>query len=221
MIRPFFPNPILFGIELIFSIVIILLCLIIYSKTKEAFKLTKHKGIEYFRKTFLFLAFAYLFRFISSVLMIFSIANGFRLPRFLFGPLSLIFVSYFSTIAIIFLFLSASWKQIKWKYTGFFSHVLAAIIALLAFVSREPVIIISCQAILLLITALFSFSLHKRSKKFSKLFVIYLLLFIFWIFGLAPLSSRRFFPREWILIIHIISFVIFITIFYKVHKWLK
>lgn len=221
MIRPFFPNPWIFGIELLFSVVIILLCLIIYFKTKEAFKLTKHKGIEYFRKTFLFLAIAYLLRFISSALVLYGLTNGIIFPRFLFGPVSLIFISYFSTMAIISLFLSTSWKQIKFKHINFFSHSVAAIIALLAFVSREPIIIISCQAVLLLITALFSFSIHKKSKKFSKLFAIYMLLFIFWIFGLAPLSSRRFFPRESILIIHIISFVIFITIFYKVHKWLK
>jgi hypothetical protein len=222
MIRPLFGfGPWVFGVELVFSLIIIFLCLVIYFKTREAFKLTKHKGIDYFRKTFLFLVFAYLSRFISSILIIFGIKNGIRFPRVFFGPLILIFVGYFSTMAIICLFLSTSWKQIKWKHTGFFSHIVAAIVALLAFASREPIILISCQATLLLVTAVLSFKTHIKSKRFSKLFAIYILLFIFWIVGLVPLSSRGFFPREWIFFIHPLSFIIFIIIFYKVHKWLK
>ena len=221
MIRPFFPNPILFGFELIFSTFIILLCLIIYFKTKEAFKLTKHRGIEYFRKTFLFLAFAYLFRFISSALMIFSITNGIRFPRFLFGPLSLIFVSYFSTMAIIYLFLSISWKRLNWKGARFIVPIIAVMISLVAFFSREPLIIILIQAVLIVSAAILSFKLHKKSAKFSKLSAIYILLFIFWMIGLAPLSARRPFPHEFVLIIHALSFIIFMIILYKVHKWLK
>ena len=220
-LRPFFLNPQIFGIELAFSIIIILLCLVIYFKTKEAFKLTKHKGIDYFRKTFLFLAFAYLFRFVSSILVLSRITLDLRFPRILMGPLSLIFVGYFSTMAIIYLFLSTSWRKLRWKSIRFIVPIVAIIISLAAFLSREPLILISCQAILILFTGILSFKLHKKSTKFSKLFAIYILLFIFWMAGLVPLSSRWFFPRSWILIIHIISFAIFITIFYKVHKWIK
>lgn len=220
MIRPPFENPLNMGIELVFSAVIIALCLIIYFKTKEAFNLTKHKGIYYFRNTFVFLALAYLFRLSSIFFILSSLAADIR-PRFMMMPFPIIFIGFFSTMAIISLFLSTTWREFQSKYVTLVLPVTALAISIASFISREPLILVSCQATLLLLTALLSLKFHRKSAKFSKLFAIYILLFFFWILGLVPLSSRRPIPHEYSFVAQIISFLIFIAIFYKLHKWIK
>jgi len=218
---PLTNNPVVFLSELAFTIVLIMLCLVIYFKTKELFGLTRYKGIDYFRKTFLFLAISYLFKFISTAIMLSTINSGFPMQRSPLVPISLMLVSYFSTMAIIYLFLSFSWKNIKLKYISLFAPVLAALISVFAFISRESLIVVSCQALLLLFAGIFSHAVHKKSKEFSKLFAIYILLSIFWLIGLVQLSPRRFFPPGLNFIAQLISFIILIAIYYKVNKWVK
>lgn len=211
-------NPLVPFTESLFSLVIIILCLIIYFKTKEVSNLTKYRGIEYFRRTFLFLALSYLFRFFSRIpSIIFDIPHY----RAFFMLLGLIFVSFFSTMAIISLFLSISWKHIRWRYVDVIAPIVALLVSISAFFTREPLILILSQAFLLILTAILSFRVHKKSNKFSKLFTTYVLLFLFWIIGLFPLSTRCFFPGELVIFIHIIAFIIFLLIFYKVKKWVK
>ena len=61
------------GSEIIYSFVIIVCSLMIYFATKELYELSKHKGIKYFRLSFLFFAIAYFFRsFIKIVLFYFD-----------------------------------------------------------------------------------------------------------------------------------------------------
>ena len=216
---PLTHSPFVFLSELAFTIALILLCLVIFLKTKELFGLTRYKGIDYFRKTFLFLAISYLFKFISTAIM--RSEMNFQMQRSPLVPVSLMLVSYFSTMAIIYLFLSFSWKNIKLEYINLVAPVLAALISVFAFFSREPLIVVSCQALLLLFAGIFCHAVHKKSKEFSKLFAIYILLSIFWIIGLVELSPRRFFPPELNFIAQLISFIILATIYYKVNKWVK
>jgi hypothetical protein len=213
-------NPIIFGSELVISTIIAMLCFIVYFKTKDVFHLTKHKGIGFFRKTFLVLGIAYFFR---LLMMLFrsSKHKAFGVQGPSIFPSCLVIVSYLSTIAIMYLFLSTSSKKIRWKHTELTLHLIAVAIAIVAFITKEPLIVIICQAIILIFTAIFSFKIHKHSKKFSKLFVIYILLFFFWITGLIPLTSRRFLPHELTLFTQLIALAIFVAILYKVHKRLK
>ena len=103
MIRPIL-HPFLFGGEL-FSIIVITLCLVIYFKTKKVFDLTKHKGINYFRMAFLFLAIAYSIRLVSRILMLLGIViDVYILPGYLVFPAFLVLIGYSSTMAIIYLF---------------------------------------------------------------------------------------------------------------------
>ena len=51
------------GAELIYSFVIILCSLLIYFETKELYELSSHKGIKYFRRSFLFFGIAYFVRY--------------------------------------------------------------------------------------------------------------------------------------------------------------
>ena len=45
-------------VELTFATIIVVASLIIYLRTKELYELSEHKGIKYFRNTFLFFALA-------------------------------------------------------------------------------------------------------------------------------------------------------------------
>ncbi len=221
MMRPMF-NPLIIGSEIIFSIAIVLLCLLIYFKTKEAFKLTKHPGISYFRNTFLFLALAYFFRLVLTIFLFSRIFVDVTFPRHFIMPIFMVFISFSSTMAIFSLFLSTSWKQLKLKNANLFAALIALVISVSPFFSRgEPFLLIFAQALLLLLTAVFYLKSHKEFKKFPKLFTIYILLFLLWIFALVPLGSKRLFPHEFVFIGEVISLVIFAIIFYKVNKWIK
>lgn len=136
-------------------------------------------------------------------------------------PLILVIISYSSTMAIISLFLSVSWKKFEKMQIKILPHIFAILISFVAFISREPLLLIGSQFTLLLLTAVLAFISHKKSKKFSKLFMIYSLLFLFWMIGLMPFSSRMFLPHGLIPLFYIISLFIFVIIVYKVHKKVK
>ena len=207
-------NPTLFTFEIVFTAIIIILCLYIYFRTSEISSLSKHKGIYYFRLTFLFLGLAYLFRLLLMSLS-FSISRG--PDRFYGMQFGLVFVGFLSTLALIFLFYSTSWKYIK-RYRSLIAVVIAVLISVLAYLTQEPIILVMAQAALLIIAALLSMATHKKNKKFSKLITIYLLMMIFWIVGLIPLSTRRLLPYELVPAFHVISFAVFLIIFFKVQK---
>lgn len=209
------PNSWMFGTEWIFSIIIVLLCFLIYYKTKEIFNLTNHKGIYHFRTSFLFLGIAYLLRllFRSSIMFeIFVRGKYFKTGFFVIG--------FFSTVAIMHLFLSVSWKKFKRKPTKLMINLLATIISLFSFLSGEPTILILTQLTLLVLTVIIAFD-NKFNKNKSKLFLIYVLLFIFWAGSLIPFGSRKYFSFDIIPIVHIVSITIFLVIYYKVNKWIK
>ncbi|MCK5698593.1 MAG: hypothetical protein KAH93_02010, partial [Candidatus Aenigmarchaeota archaeon] len=54
-----FIDPIGFGIELAYTFIVVVLCFLVYYKTREIYDLTGYKGIKYFRRAFLFFGLAY------------------------------------------------------------------------------------------------------------------------------------------------------------------
>ena len=84
----FVPEPIVLQpvmIEAIYSAAIVAICLIIYFKTREIEKLSSHKGVTYFRLTFLHFAISYLFKFITSlqVSVVFRVQRGYQVLQLL------------------------------------------------------------------------------------------------------------------------------------------
>ena len=57
-------------IESIYSVILMAICMTIYNRTREYEKLSFHKGIKYFRKTFLFFAISYFFKFVTRLLLL-------------------------------------------------------------------------------------------------------------------------------------------------------
>ncbi|MGE0793378.1 MAG: hypothetical protein AB7V77_04350 [Candidatus Woesearchaeota archaeon] len=221
MIPTRYISPYFIGVELFVTIFIIFLCILIYFKTKEVFDLTKHKGIFYFRNTFLFLAISYFLRLIMVLIRLNSLPPMHSNIYFL---ITSIIISYISTMAILLLFLSTTWKYFNSKYTLIFTNILALLISLFAFLTHEPQIVAFIQLILFLSTIIFSIISHKKLKnknKFSNILIIYFLLFLFWFTSMLPLGKKYIIPFEYIIPFQILSLIIFFIIYFKVKKWTK
>ena len=193
--------------DLLTTVIIIILCSIIYWKTRDSYVLTQKKSIAYFRNTFLFLAISYVFRLVFHLARTILLSD---LPKGTLFPFFIIIIGYVSTIAWCFLLLSV-WKK---NFNLYVPHIFALVVSLLAALLREPLILIGSQALLL------GFALYLVSSKKS-IVRVYILLFISWIIGMFAMSPRRFFPEELMLVAQVASAVIFILIYNKVTKWAR
>ncbi|MBU0979629.1 MAG: hypothetical protein KJ709_02390 [Nanoarchaeota archaeon] len=216
-----FFDPMMFVPEVTYTLIVVVLCLIIYLKTREIYDLTKHRGIYYFRNTFLFFGLAYVFRFFFYLFHLTQMALQLDIPRRVIGPASLVLTGYLSTMAILYLVYSSLWKRLGDKKFLILSNLAAAIISVIALMTKSPYIITIAQAVLLAAALITGYFLYKKSKKFYELLVLYLLLSIFWITSLLNLGQRVFMPFELRLGMQLISIVVFIIIYLKVAKWAK
>ena len=218
-------DPTRLAVELAYTLIVVFLCFSIYYKTREIFDLTKHEGIKYFRITFLFFGLAYISRFISVLLKLIIVTFDIYFPMYLFGIFSLVFIGYFSTMAILSLTYSVLLKKIYIKHT-FLKHtfllfnIIAILISGIAFFTRSPFILILAQAVLLIFTSIIvAYYIFSNLRKISGLYILYILFFLFWIVNLFTLSPRRFLPFEIQMVFQIISIVLIGIIYYKVAKW--
>jgi len=196
--KPFIPViPSGFETEMIYSFVIILCCLMIYFGTKNIYKLSSYKGINYFRSAFLFFAIALFFHsFIKFILFYFKFG---RIIDFRFGAIPMFLFMYFSLISIFYLIYSIVWK--KWRNIRVFHfHIVALIISLISIFIFLVVIV---------------YNLYKKSKN-KNLYLIYSLLLIFWILNIIDVMIPNFFQFQ--IIIYLASLTIFMAITYKVLK---
>ncbi|MBO8182603.1 MAG: hypothetical protein H0Z28_07400 [Archaeoglobus sp.] len=189
-----------FAIELVYSAIVVFLCLLIYFKTKEIYDLSKYKGIYHFRNAFLFLSLAYLVRFFIASLA-FSIQlfdsrievspNEWLMVRSL-----ILFISYFSFMAIFSLACSLLWRKLE---SGILQHdvVLHAIalgLSSFIFLTRSYCLFILFHIAslpILILTAVINYrSSEKRGPFISQIYIIYFLLFAFWVVNIAFLPLR-------------------------------
>jgi len=211
-----------FGIDIIYSFVIIVCSLMVYFGTKELYDLSGHKGIKYFRQAFLFFAFAYFFRsFIKFICIYSNIPVVFELNLRIIGTLSMFLFMYFSAMAVFYLLYSVMWK--KWnhgsKVVNMF-HVLALIIAVVSVLFRSRLVHLGINVILfifIMFVVLVSYANSKHKKKNSDLYVIYILLFVFWMFNIIDVLIPNFL-KLYQLSIYLSSIMIFLLILYKVLK---
>lgn len=218
-------DPLIFGTELIYSLILFILCLWVFLKTKEIYGLTKHKGIQYFRYSFLFFGFAYASR-LFLFLITFSGLDFFPSMRkghmFSLLPVSNLFVAYFSTLAILCLTYSTIWKKIDSERFLIFSNILALVIAVLAFTFRSPLVMMIVQLIMIIGASFIIFtSQPKKDRKRHGTKAMYLLIFTFWLLSIFLIHSRRFVPFEATITFQLISIAVFISIFHKVSKWIR
>lgn len=217
-----FIDPIGFGIELAYTFIVVVLCFLVYYKTREIYDLTGYKGIKYFRRAFLFFGLAYAFRLFLHTLLISKIAFDFILPMRMMFPLCTLIVAYLSTMALLYLAYSTIWKRINFEHFLHISNIIALIVAWLAFVSRSPALVSMIQFLMLLfIIILIITKKHKKGKKRLPMRAVYFLISLFWLINLFVLGPGRVIPFELELSLQIISVIVFFIIYYKVAKWVK
>ncbi len=213
-------DPTRLAVELAYTLIVVFLCFTIYYKTREIFDLTKHEGIKYFRITFLFFGLAYIFRFISVLLKLMVITFDIYFPMHIFKIFPLVFIGYFSTMAILSLTYSILWKKLHIEHTFLLFNVIAVLISGIAFFSRSSSILTLAQAVLLILTSIIiAYYFFSNSRKISRLYILYILIFLFWMVNLFALSPRKFIPFEIQTVFQIISIAVIGIIYYKVAKW--
>ena len=205
--------------EIIYSFAIIVCSLIIYFGTRELYKLSSHKGIKYFRQSFLFFALAYFFRsFIKLVLFYFD-AGEIRTLIPIFGNMALFVFIYFSSMAMFYLLYSVIWKKWGSKSIVYLFHLAAFIITMIILLFRNPFIYLLINLLFFVFIAFVFYKSYKQSKKnkSNNIYLIYLLLFVFWILNILDILIPSFL-KSFQLFIYLASLGIFLLIFYKVIK---
>lgn len=224
MLPPFFLiDPTGLAVELGYTLIVVFICFRIYFKTREIYDLTKYEGINYFRNAFLFFGVAYIFRFLDFFSMLVTLTFDTRLFMDIFRilPIPLVINGYFSTLAILSLTYSIIWKNFNIRHTLLLFNAIAILISGITVIWRSPYLLILTQAVLLVFTIIMACYFYIISRKFSQLYIIYVLFLLFWIVNLLPLVRQRFPPFEIQIAFHIISIALIGIIYYKVSKWTK
>lgn len=209
------------AVELGYTIIVVFLCFMIFFKTREIYDLTKHKGIKYFRITFLFFGLAYLFRFLFILSILLTITFDIYSSIYILKIITMVFIGYFSTMAILSLTYSTIWKKLQIKHTLLIFNVISVLISGIAFISRSHSLLILSQAVLLSFTIIMATHIHSKSRKTSQLFILYILFFLFWLVNLFILGPKRFLPIELQIALLIVSIAVIGIIYHKVTKWTK
>jgi hypothetical protein len=213
---PHFFSPMIFVSEIVFTILAVILCFLIYFRTKESYELTKYKGIRYFRDAFLFFGLSYLMRFLTSM-MFFYTSIAFPFHRENFMPVSMLALSYFSTIGIFYLIFSSVWKRFSNTRMLVIGHTLAIIMSIVSFATRSPVLLLYMQCALLAIAIILGFVEHKISKGR----MLYVLTAVLWLINLLIIDPGHPMNPAMRDLFQIISLGVFAVIYFRLSKWLK
>jgi hypothetical protein len=207
-------------IELVYTLIITIICFSIYFKTKESYDLTKLKGIKYFRNAFLMFGIAFILRLVISITLISSNFLDIHIPRKILFPIFLVPLGYLSTIGIFYLLFSSYWKKFRGKKMFVFAHGIALILAIVNFFTHSPDVLIYLQTILLLGSIIFGL-IKKHKKKITKTTQLYSLVFISWLINLWITIPRTFIPLEIKTLLFILSTIVFFWVYRRISKWLK
>ena len=197
------------GIKLIYSFVILLICLLAYFETREISKLSSHKGIKFFRNSFLFFGISYL---LSLVFSLGFFSRSFHIPgNFLFFSIMI----YSSLMAGIYLVLTIGSKRLpkNTKNIEIILHGIAIIFTIAVLLFNNLWIHIILQIFILLVGIIFLYS----DKKKTGMLVIYQLLLFFWILGILDIFIPNFF-RELQMLVYLASIVVFFLVLHKLNK---
>jgi len=220
MPQPFF-DPIMFGLELVFTIAAFIFCVLIFYKTREIYNLTKHKGIRYFRDAFLFFGLSYVLRFLFSIILVSRIAFDFILPRYFFMPTFILIMGYFSTMAIFYIIFSSVWKNFDNRILVILGHSVSILLSVICFLTESHMMLFFLQLVLLIIAAMLILAMRKDGKKSFQTKGLYLLTLVLWLINLFITGGRQPHFFEIGLFFQIISLIVFAVIYIKVSKWTR
>ncbi len=210
----------LLTLEILYFIIGITLCIITFLKTKEVYNLTKHKGIFYFRQTFIFFILAYIMRSVFLAMLMINPSSA----SMIFMPLhdiALFLLIYFSFMALFSLTYGTLWQPNKEHYAeDNLLNGIAVALSCLVFFGRYEVIPIGL-GLCLLVYSIIKIYLTKVTRKifFTQMNVLYILLFIFWICNLVLFLQEIDFGIK--IGFYAVSLVLFGIITHRVFKRLK
>ncbi|MFH1590874.1 MAG: hypothetical protein ABIC95_03015 [archaeon] len=218
------PSLELIGTELLYTIIVIAISALIYRKTQEVYRLTKHSGVFHFRNVFLYFAIAYSFRLVLMFVKLSRELLSMSLPQEIHG-ISIMLVGYFSTLAILSLIMTLVARRLKrWESsTPYILHGIAIGLSLLAFFTFSPAVVLFVQTVFLF-TFLLLFLLFRDSKGhrgfLSHNRITYLLLFVFWLVNMLAFT-RRLLPQYVKIPLYLLSAVVYMSIYHRVHQRLS
>ncbi len=219
---PHFLDPMGFSTDLVFTLLAVLFCFLIYIKTRETYRLTQHKGIGYFRDAFLFFGLSYAMRFLFGITILSRIAFDLVLPRATFLPFAFfmpLLLGYFSTIGIFYLIFSTIWKRFDNRNMLFFGHGAAIALSIVSFVTGSTLILLGLQCVFLGVAVTLKFVTHRAREKLSQTKLLYLLVALLWFINLLMIDRRRPFPLEIEIFFQLVSLAVFFVIYFKISKW--
>lgn len=211
---PVSPPFLTFTIEFIYSIFAIIMCMMIYLKTRSMYQLTGHKGLKYFSLTFLFFSVGYFFRFTFHILIrLFLMNAGIRLPmRVIFNFGRPIF-AIASLLSVSYLLYSLLYKHLK-KDISVWIWLSVLAVTGISWLAQNPFIHVIFSAVIYL--AVFVVLLKKK-KKHSKLHHAYLAIIVLWIINTIVLEVPRFMLFE-TAALYLASLALYAAILHRVMK---
>ncbi|MCB9362121.1 hypothetical protein H6504_01675 [Candidatus Woesearchaeota archaeon] len=203
--------------ELVFFLIVTALCLYIYIRTKEIYELSGHKGLFFFRNTFLFFAIAFFFR-LLHILIIFSKDFFGIMLRGEVHMVSLLVVGYASTVALFSLTATILARDIPWSkvQTDIAMQLIALVVIIGVFITGSYNIILLLNMIMILVMLIALFITHKK-KILSVNRITYLLLIAFWLVTMMAFTPGRL-DLTTKLVLYALTAAIFISIFIRVNK---
>ena len=210
--------------RLVYTLIILLVCVIIVLKTDKLFRLSLHQGIRYFRNAFFFFGLAFLFRYLLSGAVFIASLEEYQmlLNKFIF--------EFFIIMAGFFLLYSLIWKKFNKEekqnssllnYGVSLFYALALVIAMLDVIWQTYVYLLVSQMLIFLIAFIIASSKLKKSKgqaAFLKvyLFVIFLNI-VMWILNFVVASFLDW-NKIGVIGFHLLNILVFLLFLYAVLK---
>ncbi|MCA9478452.1 MAG: hypothetical protein KC535_04875 [Nanoarchaeota archaeon] len=213
-----------FGIEVLYTVLIMIFTFLVFYKTREIYELTKHKGVQFFRYAFILLGLAYASRlFLYGSLLKSSLSfEPFSRPSPFLAPVSSLLLAYFSTLAILYLLYSTIWREYKTEHFLTIANSVALLISIIAFISRSPLAVLLSQVVLLVALVVMNIRNHKGDKKKTPMYALYFLIALFWLVSLLVMSGMRIQFSLWLkLVLEAISLSAMVVLYYKISRWVR
>jgi len=199
-----------------YFLAIFLLSLSIYIQTRSLLKFSHHRGIGYFRNSYLYFSIIYFFRLTILVLQLLGSTITVDATNTI-QSISLFLVIYFSFAAILSLLSSFSWRKYSFISDNRL-HLASLFLASVGFFAKLPSILVIAGIVAVLFLFLKAYDNYQNKRRvFSQLFIIYILLVFFILFDLLP-ATQELVPFEVKLAGYIGAVSVFVYINVRVKK---
>ena len=212
-------------IKLFYGLIIGLICAIIVIKTDRLFRLSFHKGIQYFRNAFFFYGIAFIIRYIFGAVFSYNLIN----PDYSYLVMPIF--AFFLIMAGFFLLYSLIWKKIEPQKTDYTSsllnqyilifYIMSIIFVVLDFIWHRYYFLFFSQIVIFLLASAISFNNYFKNngrKMFPKFYFIAMLMSLAaWILNALAGLYFSWHPLS-LMGIYILNIIIFLLFLFGVIK---